>query len=478
MIKRAFGRFGNSGFSYLPFKVVEGAVGMAELAIYTRLFGKAVFGEYSVANASVTLIAILAITWLRFVGTRYISEFKKNAEERARFLSTLFFSYAVSALAGGTVLAIILAAGGGGGVWLLSFLLYFFGFTINQLLVELLLYDDRRRQNLALVMLTAFGRPALSLALYFCGVSPILCIAFGRGVVDLLAALVAAGIFGVSGSVRVSNFDGRLAGSFIRYGFPLIFLTLTMYVLNISDRYVVDAYFGEASVGLYTANYSIASSIFTLLTLGLSKGFYPRLLGVWAAGKTGETVAILSRSISNYVFLALPAAVGLAFVSEDLSGALLGIEYADASSVVALTAAAMFFYGLSEYFNKGHELTKKTVNIVKNSSFVAVLNIVLNLVFVPLCGYIAAAYTTLFSFIVYSAVCYFFRNKTVRITFERRILLNTAGAVCVMVGVLLFILKFFNSGLLRLFVLCAAGAAVYGAAHIALGTLQFFQNRK
>ncbi len=78
MIKRAFGRFGNSGFSYLPFKVVEGAVGMAELAIYTRLFGKAVFGEYSVANASVTLIAILAITWLRFVGTRYISEFKKK----------------------------------------------------------------------------------------------------------------------------------------------------------------------------------------------------------------------------------------------------------------------------------------------------------------------------------------------------------------------------------------------------------------
>lgn len=483
-------KFRDSGFSYLPFKLVEGIVGMLELALYTRVFGKAVFGEYSVANASVVLLAIVSVMWLRFVGVRYIAEYQEP-EKRRTFLSTIAISYLFAAILGSLVLLPLLLAGESGirigeeigesvvpvggtasVLKICAFMLYFFSYTANQLFVDLLLYDDKRRQNLILVMTAAFARPLLSLILYVSGVSPILCIVLGRGTVDLLTALITAFLFRFHGNVRFSLFHKELAKDFAKYGFPLIFLTLAMYILNISDRYIVDFFHGKEAVGIYAANYAVASSIFTLITLGLSKGFYPKLLKEWAANNTKASGNILTSAVSNYLLIGVPAAAGLAMISDDLAHLFLGVEFAEGSPVMMLTAAGMFFYGLSEYFNKGHELTKNTLNIVKNSGFAAVLNIALNFFFVSKYGFVAAAYTTLFSFIIYALSCYLLRDKEIGFSIQPRLTGNTLIATGAMCAVLAGIRSVMHAGAFRLSVLTGVGALVYAAVHLVAGTLK------
>ena len=78
-----------------------------------------------------------------------------------------------------------------------------------------------------------------------------------------------------------------------------------------------------------------------------------------------------------------------------------GKEY-DAGKYVAIPmivdAVILFIYNVivqSEYYKK------KTVNIMIGTIVAAVIDIVLNVVFIPMYGFVAAAYTTLFAYICY-----------------------------------------------------------------------------
>lgn len=180
-----------------------------------------------------------------------------------------------------------------------------------------------------------------------------------------------------------------------------------MYILNISDRYIIRLFTSESELGIYIPNYGIASAAFTMLTYGLSKGFYPNLLEVWRTERDNlpKVSAMLSAGIKNYVFLALPAALGMILLSQEINSHLIAKSYASGYSVIGIVALGMFFLGLAEYSNKEWELLKDTKPIFWNSLIVALLNLILNFIFIPKYGFVGAAYTTAFSFLfIFSSV--------------------------------------------------------------------------
>lgn len=464
-----------SNLFYLPFKVLEGLIGVLSLSLYTRLFGKEIYGSYNIINTSVALISILSIGWLRFVTTRYIKEYNAGGRRKI-FISSVFYAYIISILIGGLVLiANIFLVVKQPSMFALSFyLLFYLGYTFSQLFVDLLLYDDKRMMNILIITATAILKPLLVYYLHKLRFDPYLAIVAGCAAVDLVFGLYALRLMRFGSYIDLSLIDKKLVVEFVKYGFALIGLSITIYLLNAADKFVILHFWGDGAVGIYAANYAIASSSFTLLTLGLSKGFYPNLLSKWTSGNKVEAESVLSRALQNYLFLAVPAALGLCFVSYDMANLLFGEEYMVGYGVIGISTLGMFFFGLSEYFNKGFELKKDTFEITKNSTVAAILNLILNFIFIPFFGFIAAAYTSLASFAAYALICYIRREKSVNFYVNRVFLLKLSVVNLLMSALLTIIILFMNSGLLRLGVLILTGMLSYAIFSLILLRRELF----
>ncbi len=100
----------------------------------------------------------------------------------------------------------------------------------------------------------------------------------------------------------------------------------------------------------------------------------------------------------------------IAFAPEAIS-ILAPRSYHGAIWVIPPVAASVFFMFLYNLFGNVEFYFEENKFIMIASVLGAVLNIILNYIFVPLCGYIAAGYTTLFCYIVYSLSHYIFMKK-------------------------------------------------------------------
>jgi hypothetical protein len=74
------------------------------------------------------------------------------------------------------------------------------------------------------------------------------------------------------------------------YGYPIAASLALTVVLSSTDRFVLDAYLGEAAVGAYHASYSIANRTLDLLFLWLGTAGQPALVMALERGGEGRRV--------------------------------------------------------------------------------------------------------------------------------------------------------------------------------------------
>jgi len=435
----------NSSLGYLPFKIIEGILGIISLSLYTHLLSLNNYGNYGTVNSTMMLTYLLSIGWFIFVAIRYIKE-QKTKEEKQEFFSN------VLALQGIIIVALLIIYSIFSFAMINSFnydfrlllvyLVFFLGYTMNQFYVHLLLYVDERLLNVQLVVVASLLKPVLVGSLFLLDVPTEYIIFIGHGAVDFVVGTIAVIKIKPYQYFTINKINLNKFKEFFKYGFPLIGLTLTMYVLNISDRYLIKGFYSDIEVGYYTPNYSLASAAFLMISYGLSRGFYPRLLGAFKDHDYKQSGNILASAIKNYLFLALPAATGMFLLSKDISTTFLDEKYIVGHQVIGLVAMGMFFLGLAEYANKEWELSGNTKPIFYNSLKAAIVNVVLNIIFIPIFGFLAAAATTAFSFLVYCIICFFNRKK--KITYQ----LETKNIISIFVGVIFMVICVMTSDLI------------------------------
>ena len=86
-------------------------------------------------------------------------------------------------------------------------------------------------------------------------------------------------------------------------------------------------------------------------------------------------------------------------------------EYHSSIWVVPPVALSSFIMCLYQFFVNIEFYYEKNKFVMIASIMVAILNIVLNLIFIPIYGFIAAAYTTLVSYICFAIAHYIFMMK-------------------------------------------------------------------
>jgi O-antigen/teichoic acid export membrane protein len=192
----------------------------------------------------------------------------------------------------------------------------------------------------------------------------------------------------------------------LSFNLPLVPHYLSQMILSSADRIMISSMIGNSEAGIYSLAYSL-SSIMILFNTALMQTLSPWIYQKIKAKKIEdiESIAYTSLIIIAFVNLMLilfaPEAVAV-FAPKD---------YHEAIFVIPPVAMSVYFMYSYDLFAKFAFYYEKTKLIMAASVAGAVLNIVLNYIFIKLFGYMAAGYTTLACYMIYSFAHYNLMNR-------------------------------------------------------------------
>ena len=241
----------------------------------------------------------------------------------------------------------------------------------------------------------------------------------------------------------------------LRISIPIIPHGIGQVILTSFDRIMITAIVGAADAGLYSFAYTIYSVIFVAGN-SLTTVFEP-----WAFEKlaAGETKELQKRSALFIVGLAIICA-GTMLVTPELVLILGSSKYLDAIPAVPPVLFGGFFamaYSMPSIIEYYYQ---KTTNIAIGTAIAAGLNIILNAAMIPRFGYVAAAYTTLASYIIYFI---FHSIMAKKICGYNIVPIHISIAVTVFLSIVSFIvLRFSNNILIRYIFIIAIVIGIVG----------------
>ena len=179
----------------------------------------------------------------------------------------------------------------------------------------------------------------------------------------------------------------------LKFNVPLLPHYLAMMLLAQIDRVMIKTMTGEREAGIYTLAYSLAICL-QVVTTAIGQGFTP-----WLYRKLNEDdFRGIPQLITIQLIVMAVMILLLAFLSPEIIALISTQEYWEASFVIAPVASSTFFIFVYQLLGNFEFYFYKNIFIAIASGVAAVLNIALNWVFIRLFGYLAAGYTTLFSY--------------------------------------------------------------------------------
>lgn len=194
------------------------------------------------------------------------------------------------------------------------------------------------------------------------------------------------------------------------FSIPLVPHYLSQTVLHSADRIMIQRLVGDSEAGIYNLAYSL-SLIMVLFNTALGQTISP-----WMYQKIKDKRGIKDIAPIAYVTLVLIAAVNLMLIllAPEAVAIFAPKEYYEAIWVIPPVAMSVYFMYAYDLFAKFAFYYEKTKMIMTASVLGALLNVVLNYIYIKQYGYIAAGYTTLVCFMVYAVAHYIFMRKVCR----------------------------------------------------------------
>jgi len=201
----------------------------------------------------------------------------------------------------------------------------------------------------------------------------------------------------------------------IGYGLPLIPSNILSYIVNVSDRFFVNAYSGLTTTGIYSLGYRFGVLINEFVASPFSQIWMPRRFETFARE---ESERIFGRIFTYFCLLICFVGLGISVVTKDIIRLMSDKTYWDAYLVVPVIVLSYIVASFQMHFNIGILMQKKTKYIMYVNIITAAVNLVLNYFWIKSYGMWGAAYATLASFALKSSLMFVIGNRLVKIHVE------------------------------------------------------------
>ena len=191
---------------------------------------------------------------------------------------------------------------------------------------------------------------------------------------------------------------------------PIVPHLLSNTLLGSSDKVMITAMAGSEANAIYSLAYSCGMIISVLFT-SMNQAWVP-----WLFEKLHEEDHGTINKVSKlYLAVFMIMLEGAVLLAPELMLIMGGRSYEEATAVVAPIMLGYGFKFVYTFYVNIEQYEKKTYFISVGTIVAAVINIVLNLIFIPRYGYAAAAYTTLAGYIILMLLHLIFCRKILKI---------------------------------------------------------------
>ena len=284
----------------------------------------------------------------------------------------------------------------------------------------------------------------------------------------IVATIIELGVFVLGANlikeVNFKLFDLTVIKKMLNYSWPMIPNTLSMWVLSVSDRFVLKGFIGLEAVAVYAA----ANKIPQIFTSVQSTFIF--------AWQENASLAISDEDVEKYysdifdkIFCILAGTMAMLIgATPILFWLLIKGDYADAYSQMPILFMGMLFSALSSFLGGIYVAHKRTKNVGITTMIAACCNLLVDFMLVRSIGVYAASISTLVSYFLLTI----YRMKDVKnfqsisYKYVKIILcLLVLVAMCVLCCVNAFIINVINMSFGCIFALLLNRKIVIGIIH-------------
>lgn len=454
---------GRSMLAYLPVNLANILTAFGTIVILTRLLEPAEFGIYAIAMITMQFTHMGLFTWLEAAMARYQARAERE-DNVSSHLTTLYrLAAGIGLLGFGFIMTLL---------WLLPLddrltyvLIFALSSTCLQVFFNLGMEAHRaahriKRYSLSFSSLTFVSFTLGILFILFTPLreeGPYLGIIIGLTIVGGLDFLF------MRRRMRGGKFNREKAKTYATYGLPLCIGLLLSYALNSIDVYLIAGIMGEASAGEYNAGYNLANRSLETLFVWISMAITPVAITAMEKEGLNKSREILKDYAATLMWLAFPAATGIALVSKD-AGFILGEGVRDGAVTVMpwIAFAGLINAMMTYYVHRGFMLSGKTYKFVWALVLPLILNIGLNIILIPKFGLMGAVWSTVICYGIAIIIATFLARQDYPLPLPIRAGLEILIACAAMsAAVLALPLDKMTPGFITLMIKAVTGALVY-----------------
>lgn len=209
--------------------------------------------------------------------------------------------------------------------------------------------------------------------------------------------------------IKPKGLDTKQSKAMLRYAIPLIPNTILWWITNVSDRYIVAAVCGEGVNGLYAAAYKIPSLIM------LVSGIFMDAWQISAFTEKEGRDRFYSKVMSTYSSLLFVMASGVILITRYVPYVLYAEAYYSAWKYIPLLVISMVFTCMVNFLGSIYMVEKKSARSLITAAISAVVNILLNLWWIPAYGANGAAAATLVCYLLVFVIRLWDTRRYIRI---------------------------------------------------------------
>ncbi|MBT3261228.1 oligosaccharide flippase family protein [bacterium] len=413
----------NSSWYFIS-SILSKGLGIILMPIMTRLLTTTDYGLLSNLNAIIGFVTVFISLYIDSAFNRFYFEHNESQKSLKEYIST-FFWFVTFWGAFVTFILIIVSKFYLASLYSIKFFPLLFGASIIPLFIQLAAFGSHYLRNNLKIKLIVI--PNLVISILTIIVSIFLIIKFDLGVVGRFYGIL-LGVFLsfiyftfilIQKKLIIFYLDKKLIIAGLKYSLPLVPLALSSWITQLSDRIILTYYTDFSETGLYDVAYK-ASLTLRIFTESIFQVYSPMMISMYTHDKEAFR-SKLKKFIPQFNWIMLFAAFYLAILSKEIIIILTGSKFHSAYTLVPIIVFAYYISSHQKYFGSIFGLKKKTYLSTVGYFLQALINLTLNIIFIPILGKVAAAWSTFFSlfFLTIWSGFWFFKWESVKIEWNK-----------------------------------------------------------
>lgn len=236
--------------------------------------------------------------------------------------------------------------------------------------------------------------------------------------------------------IKFSNHDKKLIKELLKYSLPLIPNCITWWIINVSDRTLISIMLNVSANGIYALSTKfshIISSLFAIFTMSWTESASLHI-------NDKDRDEFFSDITDSVVRLISCLCIGIVAFMPFIFNIFVKEAYNEAYNYIPINILASFFSCIAEIFNSIYIAKKLTKNVANTTIISAIINILINVIFIKIIGIYAACISTVIAYFTMVIYRHFDLKKYVKLKYKPLTILSTSIVI-----LLVYIIYYVNN---------------------------------